>query len=99
MDVVAARPDPPALGAALALAERIAVNATLAVRAGKVVAYGVEGGVVDSESASWRRTAGAFDRLLISKDAKEGPLAFAEKRPAVWKARLKPVAHTGTEVR
>jgi crotonobetainyl-CoA hydratase len=86
-EVVADGPDNPALGAALALAERITVNAPLAVRAGKRVAYGAEGGVVDSESASWRRTAEAFDRVLKSKDAKEGPLAFAEKRPAVWKAR------------
>jgi crotonobetainyl-CoA hydratase len=25
--------------------------------------------------------------VLKSEDAKEGPLAFAEKRPPVWKAR------------
>jgi crotonobetainyl-CoA hydratase len=25
--------------------------------------------------------------LLRTEDAKEGPLAFAEKRPPVWKAR------------
>jgi len=26
-------------------------------------------------------------RVLNSKDAKEGPLAFSEKRPPVWKGR------------
>ena len=28
----------------------------------------------------------AYDRLLLSKDAREGPRAFAEKRDPVWKA-------------
>ena len=29
----------------------------------------------------------AFDRVLKSENAEDGPLAFAEKRQAIWKAR------------
>jgi crotonobetainyl-CoA hydratase len=29
----------------------------------------------------------AYTAMLASGDAKEGPLAFAEKRPPVWQAR------------
>ncbi|MFI6309637.1 enoyl-CoA hydratase-related protein [Nocardia fusca] len=76
-----------ALGAALALAERITANAPLAVQASKRVAYGVDGGVIVSEGDSWLRNDQEFAVLLESEDASEGPLAFAEKRPPVWKAR------------
>jgi len=40
-----------------------------------------------AEEADWHRTEAEFSILLNSEDAKEGPLAFAEKRPAIWKAR------------
>ncbi|OFB36785.1 enoyl-CoA hydratase [Mycolicibacterium sp. (ex Dasyatis americana)] len=80
-------PDGSALTAAIELAERITANAPLSVWASKRVAQGAEGGVVLREEADWARTEAEFSDLLNSEDAKEGPLAFAEKRPAIWKAR------------
>jgi crotonobetainyl-CoA hydratase len=80
-------PDGTELDAALALAERITVNAPLAVQASKRVACGVDDGVITDDAAGWARTTREFPTLLRSEDAKEGPLAFAEKRQPVWKAR------------
>jgi crotonobetainyl-CoA hydratase len=80
-------PDGTAVEAALALAERITVNAPLAVWASKRVAYGSDGGVVTAEEASWARTVREIGTLIRSEDAREGPLAFAEKRQPVWKAK------------
>lgn len=85
--VVPDGPGNPALQGAIELAERITVNAPLAVQASKRVAYGVPADTVDRETESWRLTFDAFSRVLESEDAKEGPLAFAEKRAPVWKAR------------
>jgi crotonobetainyl-CoA hydratase len=73
--------------AAVALAERIAGNAPLAVQASKRVAYGVDDGVVSGEKDGWARTMREMVGVFRSEDAKEGPLAFAEKRQPVWKAR------------
>ncbi len=80
-------PDGTALTAALALAERIAVNAPLAVQASKRVAYGVDDGQLPAEADGWRRTMREIGTVLRSEDAKEGPRAFAEKRAPVWQAR------------
>jgi crotonobetainyl-CoA hydratase len=73
--------------AALTLAERISVNAPLSVQASKRIAYGVIGGARVDEASKWDLTADEWSRLVQSEDAKEGPLAFAEKRDPVWKAR------------
>lgn len=80
-------PDGTVLDAALALAERIAGNAPLSVQASKRVAYGADDGIIAQEEPSWDRTTREITVLLKSEDAKEGPLAFAEKRQPVWKAR------------
>ncbi len=75
------------LDAALALAARITVNAPLSVQASKRIAYGVDDGVIVDDEAGWERTIREMRSLIRSEDAKEGPLAFAEKREPVWKAR------------
>jgi crotonobetainyl-CoA hydratase len=80
-------PDGTAVEAALALAERITVNAPLAVWASKRVANGVDDGVVTAEEISWARNNREIGKLIRSEDAREGPLAFAEKREPVWKAK------------
>jgi crotonobetainyl-CoA hydratase len=85
--VVPDGPNNPALAAALAWAHRITVNAPLAIQASKRIAYAADNGVLQQESDGWRRTAEAFNIVLQSDDAKEGPLAFAEKRPPQWKSR------------
>jgi crotonobetainyl-CoA hydratase len=80
-------PDGTELDAALALAERITVNAPLAVQASKRVAYGADDGLIPDDEQGWVRSTREFTTLMKSEDAKEGPLAFAEKRQPVWKAR------------
>lgn len=79
--------DGSALDAALALAGRVTVNAPLSVQASKRIAYGVDDGVITADEPGWERTVHEMRTLMRSEDAREGPLAFAEKREPVWKAR------------
>ncbi len=65
-------------------AERIAANAPLAVSATKQSA--VEGLALDLQSAYANETRHS-DRIFATEDAKEGPRAFAEKRPPKWQGR------------
>ncbi len=65
-------------------AERIAANAPLAVFATKQSA--VEGLALDLASAYDNETRHS-DRVFETGDAKEGPRAFAEKRPPRWRGR------------
>ena len=68
---------------AVAIAERIARNGPLAVTAVKEL---VRLGVVDTARA-WERLRELQPVVFGSEDAREGALAFVEKRPAVWKGR------------
>ncbi|MCV7101169.1 enoyl-CoA hydratase/isomerase family protein [Mycobacterium palustre] len=72
------------LDTAYEYAERITANAPLAVFATKQSA--VEGLALDLESAYDNETRHS-DRVFETEDAKEGPRAFAEKRPPRWQAR------------
>ena len=80
-------PDGTVLDAALALAERITVNAPLAVQASKRVAAGADDGAITAEKDAWKRSNREMRVVFTSEDAMEGPMAFAQKRAPVWKAR------------
>jgi len=73
-----------ALETALALAERIAVNAPLAVRESLAVMKRTATG---DEAAGFRESVEAMGRLARTEDFREGPRAFIEKRPPAWKGR------------
>ena len=72
---------------ALGLAEKIAGNAPLSVQASKRLALRIIDGAFADEAEDWERSEQEMMALSKSEDAKEGPRAFAEKRPPQWKAR------------
>ena len=77
-------PDGEALDAALVLAEAIAANAPLAVAATKRV--------LDEQDAwdgddFWARQGEIAGPVIIGRDAREGAVAFAEKREPRWEGR------------
>ena len=69
---------------ALELAERIAQNAPLAVAASKQIIRRTRG---LSEDDAWALQGPLVGKVFTSQDAKEGPRAFAEKRPPKWTGR------------
>jgi crotonobetainyl-CoA hydratase len=76
------------LNVALRLAERIAANAPLAVRASKRVMARRRDFGSDWSDAVWKMNDRELAAILASVDAKEGPPAFAEKRPPRWTGDL-----------
>jgi enoyl-CoA hydratase len=69
-----------ALADARALAAVIAANGPLAVDATKRV-------LTADEAGAWERQAEIVGPVFASDDAREGSVAFAEKRPPVWRGR------------
>ena len=70
---------------AITLAERIAVNAPLAVAASKQLVRAAASGV--EEDKLWEMQIPLQKAVFSSEDAKEGPRAFAEKRAPNWTGR------------
>jgi enoyl-CoA hydratase len=73
-----------ALEAALALAERVTVNAPIAVRESRRVL--LDGMLADDDTA-WKITFDAMAKAMATEDFAEGPRAFIEKRAPEWKGR------------
>lgn len=69
---------------ARALAERIIVNAPLAVQASRRVATRA---FMDDDETLWAASGREFAGIARTEDFREGPLAFIEKRAPVWKGR------------
>lgn len=70
-----------AVEAALELAARVAKNAPLSVAASKEL---IRAAVNDTEDAFYARQQELMATVFTSNDSKEGPKAFAEKRPPQW---------------
>jgi len=68
----------------LELAERIAANAPLTVRACRALVYS---STEMGRTAALRTGDRIFEPVYMSEDAQEGPRAFAEKRPPLWKGK------------
>lgn len=71
-----------AVEAAIALAERVAQNAPLAVAASKTLVKAAAQGY--DEETLWKMQEPLIKKVFTSNDAKEGPKAFAEKRAPNW---------------
>jgi enoyl-CoA hydratase/carnithine racemase len=77
-------PDAGLRAGAQALAERIAANAPLSVRAAKKTAYlSARMGIAEAFAEAERIWAPVY----LSDDAQEGPAAFRDKRPPAWTGR------------
>lgn len=70
--------------AALALAERVAANAPLAVQASRAVVAAAD---TADDDTLWRMSFESMGRMMQTEDFQEGPRAFIEKRPPEWKGR------------
>jgi len=71
---------------ALELARSIADNAPISVQESKSMLHRAAT-LPDWEEKAWHLNSTAKKAVFSSADAKEGPRAFAEKRPPVWRGR------------
>lgn len=76
--------DGPALDAAIALANAIIANGPIAVRVSKQIVVESRGWSLDER---WDKQAALLPQVFMSADAREGSLAFAEKRKPEWKGK------------
>jgi enoyl-CoA hydratase len=76
--------DGPALDAALELAARVTANGPVAVRVSKQVINESPGW---SHAERWQKQGELMPQVFMSEDAREGSLAFAEKRAPNWKGK------------
>ncbi|MFD0439915.1 enoyl-CoA hydratase/isomerase family protein [Streptomyces chartreusis] len=77
-------PDADLRGEVQALAERIAANAPLSVRAAKKTAYlSARMGLTEAFEEAER----IWEPVYTSRDAQEGPAAFRDRRTPVWSGR------------
>ncbi|MFI9503910.1 crotonase/enoyl-CoA hydratase family protein [Nocardia sp. NPDC052566] len=75
------------LDTALELAETIAANAPLSVRASKRIIHRVNDFGSDWDRPIWQMSVEEATPVFVSADAKEGPRAFAEKRAPQWRGQ------------
>jgi crotonobetainyl-CoA hydratase len=75
------------LDEALKMARQVAANAPLAVQASKRIARGIVDGQISAEIDVKALNDSEMHVVRRSEDAREGPLAFVQKRPPVWKAK------------
>ena len=73
-----------ALEAAHTMAGRITANAPVAVWQSRNLVLAAQ---TDDDDTLWHMTAAAFGAVGKTEDFSEGPRAFIEKRPPVWKGR------------
>lgn len=66
------------------MAEKVAANAPLTVRAAREFVYLT---IQMGRSAATRAAHSLFEKVYLSEDAREGPRSFREKRKLVWKGR------------
>jgi enoyl-CoA hydratase len=76
--------DGPALDAALELAKSVTANGPVAVRVSKQVINESPGW---SHEERWQKQGELMPQVFMSEDAREGSLAFAEKRAPNWKGK------------
>jgi enoyl-CoA hydratase len=72
------------LDAAKAMARRITANAPMAVWLSRRIALAA---VSNDDDSLWKMTFDLFSQVAQTEDFAEGPRAFIEKRPPVWKGR------------